>query len=111
MNTDERDPDIQALFGAANVTLADDAFVDPIVERTGQLKRRALWRWVALTLLLGLAAIPLEDFAIQLAQTLVSPVFAVDHKLTGQLLAPVNSLGGLFAALTFLLRFIQRRRG
>ncbi len=96
--TDDRDPDLQALFADAERPLADETFTVAVMSR---IDRR--WRWalfgrigfgLALALCAWLIAPTLQAVANLLTQAAASPLVALDDPLLAQTLAPVNSIAG-----------------
>ena len=111
--TEERDPDIQALFAQAEEPLEDTAFSETAAARVAALQRRArLRRWafaIVLLLVLLFAAPPLQAIATGLAGLLALPIVRVDNPLLAQLLLPVNNSAFILALLLLCWRAFRAR--
>ena len=111
--TDDKDPALQALFAIAKQDVADDAFTDQVMSRIDSLRRRAVIGWSVIGLaLLGCAwllAAPLQDAVPLITQALPSDLIESGQSQVAQVLAPVNSIGGLVAVSFLGLRLAYRK--
>ena len=109
MTADERDPQLQALFAAQAKELPAEPFTANIVAEVNRRRRRAIvWR-VLIALTLALLSIPLKDVALQFTQLLVVALVEIENQLVAQLLAPINTVGGLLSVTLLLMRAAHRR--
>jgi hypothetical protein len=106
---DEREPSLQAAFANATRELAEDPFLTRTMQRTDTLTRRRVVRRIGIALLLGLLAMPLQDFALAVTPVLAQSLIDLDAGLATQLLAPVNSVAGLLSMVLLTLRAAHRR--
>ena len=109
MTTEDRDPQLQALFAQAYAEPAAQPFTEQVLRETDGLRRRALIRRIGLAVLLMLIAIPLEDFALEFAQLLIVSLVEVDNQLVGELLAPINSVGGALSLTLLGIRAAHKK--
>ena len=107
--TDNRDPDIQALFAHAEQPLEDQAFRDRVMVSTRRSSRGSGLAWaaigVALVFCLLLTAPLLQDVAMALGIFMLIPLFTPDNAAAAFLLSPVNTLAlpaGIFLLLLWL---------
>ncbi len=94
--TDNRDPDIQALFANAEQPLEDQAFCDRVMTSTRRSSRRSGLAWaaigIALVFCLLLTAPLLQDATTALGRLMLIPLFTPDNAAAAFLLSPVNTL-------------------
>lgn len=108
-NDDERDPALQALFAGADRDLHGDNFEDQVMIQTTEPRRRKLARRAGLALLAAGAVVALQGVALHTSQLLLTSLIEIEHALTAELLAPINSVGGLLTAALLLLRSAYKR--
>ena len=112
--TDERDPKLEALFVQAEQELADDGYVDGVMERLRRHRRNSLiGRFSAVGLLVLLEVLlsaPLQNSAAVVADALSTALFEVEGQWLAFALAPLNSVAGLLGVLLIWLHFLYRRR-
>ena len=109
MTEEDRDPTLMVLFAAARRELPTEEFTTQVMLQANRQKRRAIIGRVCVGLLIGLAAIPLEDAATALAQNLVLSVVELEDDLLAQLLSPLNNVGSLLALGLIGLRIVYRK--
>ena len=109
MTEGHRDPTLLAMFTDARQDLAGEAFTAQVMLRTDKLKRRALIGRVFIGVMIAILAIPLEDAALLLSQSLVSSFIDLDDDLLAQILAPLNNIGALLALGLIGLRMAYRK--
>ncbi len=111
---DERDPQLEALFVQAEQELADDGYVDGVMDRMRRHRRNSLiGRFTAVGLLLLLEVLlsaPLQNSAAAVASALSMSLVSVDDKWLAFAFAPINSVAGLLGVLLLWLHFLYRRR-
>lgn len=111
MTTDERNPELERLFAAADRELADEAFVAGVMARTGRLSVRNL----AVALAVCLAAAPIAWLVVEpLTAALVWATQLLSQPIAGdgggiERAVPVNTVGGALALTFFVLRAIAKR--
>ena len=109
MTSDDRDPALQALFSDASEDLISDAFTEQVMLQADRLKRRAIGVRASAALALALLGIPLQDVALELTEVLILTLVAIDNSLVAQLLAPINTVGGLLSLVLLVIRAVHRR--
>ena len=109
----DQDPKLQALFAQPLDSLAEapanDAFTEEVMQQTDRLKRKRIILRICLALALALLSPPLQDFALATAQTLVLSLVDLENRLLAQLLAPLNTVGGLLSVVLLVLRAAHKR--
>jgi len=111
--TDDRDPGLQALFDAAPVASASDAFVRQVMADIDRVRRRTLFGWA----LAGLVLLPITWWlsgpvtsAVALVGKLMpDTLISIDDVWLEQLFAPVNSVTGV-VGLLFLVGWVFYRK-
>lgn len=109
MTNDDRDPLLGKLFADAEQDMDADAFTATVTARTETLRHRKIVRRICLLGVLALVGIPLQDYGLALSQVLVEHVFRIDNALLAELLAPIDTVGGLLSAMLLALRGLHRR--
>lgn len=109
LTDDSRDPQLQALFAAVDTPPEADDFGERVMRQVGHAKRRMILRRVCVALAISLIAIPLQDYALALSQVLIVSLVDIESDLVAQLLAPINSVGGLLSVVVLLLRLVHKR--
>ena len=109
MTDEDHDPTLDGLFSEFDDDLPGEQFTGEVMVRTDRAKRWIVARRIALGALLGLLAIPLEDFALAFAHVLAVTLIDLEHGLVAQLLAPVNTIGSLLSVVLLGLRIVHKR--
>ena len=109
MTDDDHDPTLDELFSEFDDDLPGEQFTGEVMVRTDRAKRWIVARRIALGILLGLLAIPLENFALAFAHILAVTLIDLEHGLVAQLLAPVNTVGSLLSVVLLGLRIVHKR--
>jgi hypothetical protein len=109
MTDDDHDPTLDELFSEFDDDLPGEQFTGEVMVRTDRAKRWIVARRVALGILLGLLAIPMENFALAFAHVLAVTLIDLEHGLVAQLLAPVNTVGSLLSVVLLGLRIVHKR--
>ena len=103
--TDDKDPQVQALFDAAPRAGSNAEFVARVMADINRQRRRTIMAWVAVAVLLvpviGWISGPLAASFEVATQLLPDTLVTVEADWLAQVLAPVNSAAGL-AGLLFL---------
>lgn len=108
----ERDPDLQALFAAADEPLAAPAFTQDVMAELARRERLRLWRRAGLggVFALILWALSLEALPFTLSQSFVDlSSFGIGDHWVAEALLPVNSLAGVLTLVLLGLRALYRR--
>ena len=109
MTIDERDPTLQALFAQSQTGLPAEPFTSAVLEKVNQRRRWTIARQALYAVSLALISISLEDYALQFAHVLVVALVQIENELAAQLLAPLNSIGGLLVITFLLIRAAHRK--
>lgn len=109
MTDDDHDPTLDELFSEFGDDLPGEQFTGEVMVRTDRAKRWIVARRITLGVLLGLLAIPLENFALAFAHILAVTLIDLEHGLVAQLLAPVNTVGSLLSVVLLGLRIVHKR--
>ena len=111
--TDERDPALQTLFADATEELAGKAFTAQVMSRIDGRRQTAWFAWISVALVLAacawLLALPLQEAAHFLTQSLTLSLIDLDDRLLAQLVSPLNSVAGALALGLIGLRIAYRR--
>jgi hypothetical protein len=111
--TDERIPDLQALFDAARATQEDGAFVARVTTAIEKDRRRTLFGWVAAALLLAPVAWwligPVMKIVSLVSQLLPDSLVEVESTWLAALTAPINSVGFAVGAVFLLAWWFARK--
>ena len=109
MSTQISEQSIRALFDAAETPLDDAGFTHRVLSGAEQLKRRLWIRRGLIGVAVFLASIPFEEFIIAVSQMLLVSLVEMPAGVASQLLAPVNSVGGLLSAVLLGMRVAHRK--
>ena len=111
--TDERIPDLQALFDAARPIQEDNAFVTRVTAAIEKDRRRTLFGWVAAALLLAPVAwwlvAPVMKIVSLVSQLLPDSLVEVETTWLAALTAPINSVGFAVGAVFLLAWWFARK--
>jgi hypothetical protein len=111
--TDERIPDLQALFDAARTTQEDNAFVTRVTSAIERDRRRTLFGWVAAAVLLAPVAWwlvgPVMKIVSLVSQLLPDSLVEVETTWLAALTAPINSVGFAVGAVFLLAWWFARK--
>lgn len=98
--TTDRDPQLASLFQSAEEEFTDEVFTSRVMSAVERRRRRSIIGWVISGLVLASSAwllvFILQDAVFLLMQILPATIFDMDNRWVAQLLAPVNSVSGLF---------------
>ena len=100
---------IKALFDDAETPLSDDTFTKNVLTEAEQVKRRLLIRRILIGVAVFALSIPLEDFVLALSQVLLVSLYELPDSLASQILAPINSVGGLLSVIVLSMRLMHKR--
>ena len=109
--TVDRDPELLALFKSNEREFSDDAFTARVMSSVEKRRRRTIIGWAAAGLVLVVFAwvlvLILQDAIFLLADILPPTLVSLENTWAATLLAPLNSIRGLFGlgALMLLLAF------
>ncbi len=110
--TDDRDPVLQRLFDIAGQQTWDDAFVEDVMVQINRKRRRAIIAWLVVGIVLlpvaGLVGAFAQDVFQILSQVLPSTLVESEAEWFDRVLAPVNTVGALFAFAFLGLRAAYR---
>lgn len=111
--TDERDPQLEALFAEAEQDLADDAFVSAITDQlSGRRRRLIAGRVIVLLLIVALEFAlqsPLQQSMGIVAELLGAPVFPIEGGWLEFAFGPVNTVAGIVGTVLVMLHLLIRR--
>lgn len=107
--SDQKNPDIQRLFAQAENRFDDDQFTADVMSGTDRLRRKKIILRLVIGLVVSAVMIPMQDIALAFTQVLMTSLVHLDNTLVAQLLAPVNSVGGVMSAIVLGLRVIHKR--
>ena len=111
--SEQRDPQLEALFDAAREDLQNDAFVASVMADVERRKRRAvLTRLIIAVGLVPVAWIvvgPIVSTVNLVSEALPVSLVELNNEWLRQLLAPVNSIAGVVALAMVLALKLYRR--
>jgi hypothetical protein len=111
--TDERNPQLERLFAAAERELADEAFVEGVMVQTGKWSVRGVALVLAVCLVAvpvaWLVAAPVNEALQSLLQLLAQPLVATGSGIASRVALPLNSVGGALALSLLAVRALTRR--
>jgi hypothetical protein len=110
---DDRDPKLQYLFDAARQEAPSDVFLTTLMQEVARGRRRSIMRWscvgLAFAILVWLAT-PMVVGAVNLVtQLLPQSLIDVEGGFFAQLLAPLNSVAMLVAAVLLVGLYLYRK--
>jgi hypothetical protein len=109
MTIDERDPKLQALFAQSQAELPAQPFTAQVLDKVNKRRRRGIaWRGLC-AVVLALGVVALEGYALQIAHILFVTVVEIESSLLAQVLAPLNTVGGLLSIALLMIRAAHRR--
>ncbi len=111
--SEQRDPQLEALFDAARNELAHDPFVNKVMADIERRKRRVVLGWFVAAIVLApfiwLLGGPIVDAVNLVSNVLPVSLVELNNQWLRQLLAPINSIAGVIAIATiFGLRLYRR---
>jgi hypothetical protein len=110
--SDERTPDLEDLFAAANRELTDEAFVVGVVAKTSKWSAHRLAIALVVCLLAVPAALlvaaPLSESLHWLMQALTEPLVDTGSGVASRIVLPMNNIGAALALAVLALRAITR---
>ncbi len=111
MTEEPRDPALQALFAQPEVVPDADAerFQRAVMAAADRSKSFRMLGRALLALALSLLAIPGQDLALAASQLMIVRLVEIESALVAELLAPINSVGGLLSLFLLGLRAAHKR--
>lgn len=109
MTIESRDPQLQALFAAVDAELPAQPFAAELLEQVAHARRKAIARRAVIALMLALVGIPLQDYALAFAELLIVSLIEIENQLAAQVLAPINSVGGLLSITLLVIRAAHKK--
>ena len=110
---DERDPQLESLFTAAEQDFADDVFANEVSARIDDRRRRLVFGRVAVIVALVALEVllesPVQQYLGAAANVLGTTLIPIEGEWLDFLLAPINSVAGLIGALLLGLSYLYRR--
>jgi hypothetical protein len=111
--TDERNPQLERFFAEAERELADEAFVEGVMAKTGKWSVRGVALVLAVCLVAApvawLVAAPVNEALHSLLQLVTQPLVATGSGIASGVVLPLNSVGGALALSLIALRALMRR--
>jgi hypothetical protein len=111
--SEERDPRLEALFETVDEIPAEDAFTDAVLEQIQSRRRRLLiGRGLVVVLMVALEFLlgsPLQESLGTVAVALDTTLFPIADEWLAFLLAPVNSIAGIFGLTLVGLSILYRK--
>ena len=105
----DRDPSLQAAFANALQPITDEGFSQQVRVKLDRTHSRLVLQRIALGLLVGLVAMPLQDVGLVFARLFMVTVVDIEAGLAAILLAPINTVGGVLSMVLFAMRHLHRR--
>ncbi len=96
-------------FSNSAAPVDETDFTDRVMAETRALRRRKIARRAMLGLLLAALSIPLQDIGIAVAEVAMVQLVEINNQLAAEVLAPINSVGGVLSAVLLFLRTVYRR--
>ena len=111
--SEQRDPQLEALFEAARADLSNDDFIAKVMADVEKQKRRTVLTWLVMAVVLApvawLLAGPLINAVNLVSEVMPVSLVELNSEWLRQLLAPVNSVAGAVALATVLALKLYRR--
>jgi len=113
MMSDERDPLLLALFADSQSVTPDYEFTKQVMGKTYALRQKLIVIAVVSSVLLALYTavfgVPLQSFALLLAQFLSTSLVDIGENWLALIVSPLNSVAGLLALLFKGFLTLQKR--
>ena len=97
--TNDRDPDLQKLFDLAARDIATDDFAARVESRINEVRRKTIFGWTAVYLLLTvvvlLLTVPVLEATSLVFQLLPRSLIELDDSLMARVFAPVNTVSAV----------------
>jgi hypothetical protein len=110
---DERTPELERLFAAANRNLADEAFVADVMAKTSKWNTpriaMAITVCVVAAPIAWLVSAPLYEALQWLMRLLAEPLVDAGSGVVPSIVLPINSIGAVVALVFLALRTLTRR--
>ena len=111
--TDERDPQLEALFADAQIETPNGAFADKVMEDVAHRRRNLLFTRAMIVLaIIALEVLlnaPIQGAIGSFIDVIGRPIIDLDDGWLAMALAPVNSAAGIVGALLLGLHFLYRK--
>ena len=101
--------ELDALFADADTPRGAEAFTARVMADTAHVSRLKYARRLAVALALAVVAIPMHEVGEQAAFLLATDLIALPPSLVADILAPLNSVGGLLTGVLLGLRSLYFR--
>jgi hypothetical protein len=112
--SDVRNPELERLFASDRPELEDSGFTERVMTETRRVKLRWLGGSVAVlafvVLIASLVGAPLGSWAVLASRFFTTAIIDLGEGWWTLLLAPINTIGGLFVLGWKALRMAVRRR-
>jgi len=109
----ERDPVLESLFAQTAQDLVDDGYTARVMQKVERRRRYVTaGRLAIIVAIFGfdlLLSSPLQHSLGAFAQVLAMPLVDVQNEWLASLLAPLNSMAGVFGMLFLALHMLYRR--
>ena len=109
MTDEARDPELEQLFATPTPVPDAEPFQRSVMAAADRSKSYRILRRALLALVLSLLAIPGQDLALAVSQLMIVRLVEIESALAAEVLAPVNSVGGMLSVFLFGLRAAHRR--
>ena len=106
---DELDPQLQALFANNHQNSGDAVFTERVMPQVDRLRRRKFMMRAILAMIVATFAVPFKDGALALSQVMIVSLIELEAGLVAELLAPINSVGGVLSIVLLILRATHKR--
>lgn len=110
---DDRDPMLQNLFDAAREEASSDVFLTRLMREVARGRRHSIISWscigIAFAMLAWLAAPVLVGAVTLMTQVLPASLIDIEDEFFAQLLAPLNSIAMLVAAVLLGAFYLYRK--
>lgn len=110
--TDDRDPLLQSLFTEAQPELDGEAFTAAVMARTRFLRYRLIAPWLAGAMVVAVCVlffVPLQAFALLLAQGLAITIVDLGDSWVAWVLSPINSVASVIVLGVKAVRMGMKR--
>lgn len=111
--TDERDPQLEALFQKAQIDTPNGAFADKVMQDVAQRRRNLLLTRVMIVLaIIALEVLlnaPIQGVVGSFIDVIGAPIVVIENEWLAMVAAPLNSAAGIAGGLLLGLHFLYRR--
>ena len=100
--------DVADWFGDTREALDEARFTEGVMVKAKRLRRRKIALRILLGVILAVISIPAQDLGMAVAEVAMVQLVEINNQIAADLLAPINSVGGILSGVLLFLRHVYR---